>query len=64
MATPALTIELSARGINRVVVHTGRGDQSSAFDLLQQVFPALKELDQCVLRKSATPRRAQNGSMS
>ncbi len=64
MAQPTLTIEASARGVKRVVVHWDRGDESSAFELLRQTFPALQELDQCVVRKGTMPRRAQKASVN
>ena len=64
MATPALTIEVSDRGINRLVIHTERGHESSPLDLLYRALPAIKELDQCVLRKGTMPRRAQKASVN
>ena len=64
MARPTLTIEVSARGVKRVVVHWDRGDESSAFELLRKVCPAIKELDLCVVRKGTMPRRAQKASVN
>ena len=64
MATPTLTIQASARGVKRVVVHWDRGDEVSAFELLRQMCPAIKELDLCVLRKGTVPRRAQKARTS
>ena len=62
MAQPTLTIEASARGVKRVVVHWDRGDESFAFELLQQACAAIKELDLSVLRKGTMPHRAQKAS--
>ncbi len=46
MTRPGLTIETSAQGVDRLVVHIDRADGAGGFELLQRVLPALLELDQ------------------
>ena len=45
MQGPALTIEASERGVDRIVVHVDRRDAAGGFDMLRRVLLALKELD-------------------
>ncbi len=57
MQEPALTIEASARGVNRIVVHVDRGDAAGGFDLLRRVLLALKELDRRARNEVSRPER-------
>ena len=57
MHGPALTIEASARGVNRIVVHVDRGDAEGGFDLLRRVLLALKELDRRARNEVSRPER-------
>ena len=57
MQEPALTIEASARGVNRIVVHVDRGDTAGGFDMLRRVLLALKELDRRARNEGTRPRQ-------
>ena len=46
MADPALTIETSTRGINRLTIHVKEKDSPRGFAFLRKVLPILEELDQ------------------
>ncbi len=57
MQGPALTIEASTRGVDRIIVHVDRGDAAGGFDMLRRVLLALKELDRRTRNEANRPER-------
>ncbi len=57
MREPALTIEASGKGVDRILVHVGPGDAGGGFDMLRRVLLALRELDRRARNEVSRPER-------
>ncbi len=55
--TPELTIEASARGVERAIITTEPGRRGEGVALLERVLPALRNLDRLIRQGAGKPRK-------
>lgn len=56
--TPTLTIQTSARGIDRIIVHVGDQNKKDGFIFLEKLLPVLGDLDK-KSRDQTAPQKVQ-----